>query len=261
MVKIEYLGSNIIENQPFKIDRPEGSYRYIFFHFVSKVMIEIDGQIIEANPGSCILYEPNIKQKFYVNNNRLNHDYIDFIVEDESFLKKIKFPLNTVIYPKMSVEISSTINKMKEELNSDTIGSKYILDSLFSILMVNISRKLHVKRDYQKKSYSHELKSKFEKIRLDMYDSPDNLEVSKLAESLGFSLSHFNYLYKEYFSVTPIKDLTAARLQRVNELIQNGIPTKEIIKTIGFTSDEYFYRWFKKHNKLTKSEYVKIKNQ
>ena len=34
MVKIEYLGSNIIENQPFKIDRPEGSYRYIFFHFV-----------------------------------------------------------------------------------------------------------------------------------------------------------------------------------------------------------------------------------
>ena len=54
MVKIEYLGSNIIENHPFKIDRPEGSYRYIFFHFISKVIIEIDGQIIEANPGSCI---------------------------------------------------------------------------------------------------------------------------------------------------------------------------------------------------------------
>lgn len=261
MVKIEYLGSNIIENQPFKIDRPEGSYRYIFFHFVSKVIVEIDDQIIEANPGSCILYEPNIKQKFYVNDNRLNHDYIDFIMEDDSFFKKIKFPLNTIIHPKMSSEISATINKMSEELNASKIGSKFILDSLFSTLMVNISRKLHVTRDHMKKSYSHELKSKFEKIRLDMYDSPDNLEVSQLAESLGFSLSHFNYLYKEYFSITPIKDLTAARLQRVNELINNGMPTKEIIKTIGFTSDEYFYRWFKKHHKLTKSEYIKLKSK
>ena len=112
MVKIEHLGSNVIENQPFKIDRPDGSYRYIFFHFTSKVIVEIDGQIIEANPGSCILYEPQIKQKFYVNDNRLNHDYIDFIIEDESFFKKIKFPLNTIFYPKFSSEISATINML-----------------------------------------------------------------------------------------------------------------------------------------------------
>ena len=36
--------------------------------------------------------------------------------------------------------------------------------------------------------------------------------------------------------------------------------TKEIIKTIGFSSDEYFYRWFKKHFKTTKNKYVEKNN-
>lgn len=34
--KIEYLEANAIESAPFKIDRPEGSYRYIFFILYQK---------------------------------------------------------------------------------------------------------------------------------------------------------------------------------------------------------------------------------
>lgn len=261
MIKIEYVGHTIIENQPFSIDRPEGSYRYIFFHFSSKVMIEINGEIIEATPGSCILYEPKHPQKFFVEDNRLNHDYVDFTIDDESLFKKIRFPLNTLFHPKSSSEISSTIKQIFEENKESKFGSEIMNDALFTALLIKLSRKVHVTHNLSKKTYNDELKIKFEKIRLDMYNNPDNLEVSKLADSLGFSLAHFNYLYKEFFSITPIKDLTLARIQRVNDLIANNIPTKDIIKMIGFTSDEYFYRWFKKHNKLTKSEYIKLKNK
>ena len=91
ILKVEYCAANIIENAPFKIDRPEGSYRYIFFHFTSQVTLVINNEEVIAHPGTCILYTPNEAQKFYVEKNRLNHDYIDFILFDESFLKKINF--------------------------------------------------------------------------------------------------------------------------------------------------------------------------
>ena len=45
LFQIEYCAANVIENAPFKIDRPDGSYRYIFFHFTSQVTMEIKGEI------------------------------------------------------------------------------------------------------------------------------------------------------------------------------------------------------------------------
>ena len=93
-----------------------------------------------------------------------------------------------------------------------------------------------------------------------MYQTPDCFSVSDLANRLGFSLPRFNELYKTYFGTTPIKDLTKARISRVKDLLREGDSTKEIIKKIGFASEEYFYRWFKKHFNRTKEEYMKKEN-
>ena len=70
--KIEYIGPQTVENAPFTIDRPDGSYRYIFFHFISPVTLVIDNQKVDAIPGTCILFTPRKEQKFFVEKNRLN---------------------------------------------------------------------------------------------------------------------------------------------------------------------------------------------
>ena len=256
ILKVEYCAANIIENAPFKIHRPEGSYRYIFFHFTSQVTLVINNEEVIAHPGTCILYAPNEAQKFYVDKNRLNHDYIDFILEDESFFKKINFPLNTPFNPKDSNFISEAINEIEEEKNSTNLGSEYMTCFKTIELFIKISRKLHHRKIFGTLNYSNSLKIKFEEIRLNMYQNPDEMKVNTLAKSLGFSLSRFNELYKSFFDITPINDLTLARISRVDDLIKEGNSTKEIIKKIGFSSDEYFYRWFKKHFNMTKDEYV-----
>ena len=94
-----------------------------------------------------------------------------------------------------------------------------------------------------------------------MYQCPDNIEVSTLVNQLGFSPSRFNYLYKKFFNVSPINDLTIARKLRVKEMIENNMSTKEIIKAIGFESEEYFYRWFKKEFNMTKNEYEELNSR
>ena len=257
ILKVEYCAAQIIENAPFKIDRPEGSYRYIFFHFTSQVIIEISGEKIVAQPGTCILYSPKQAQRFYVEKNRLNHDYIDFIVSDSEIFKKINLPLNTPFNPKDSNYITETIQKIFEEKTGSKIGSQYLVASKMVDLFVNLSRKLHHRKTYDIHRYADSLKLRFEEIRLNMYQVPDDIKVSSLAKLMGFSLSRFNELYKMYFDTTPIADLTKARISRVDDLIKEGHSTKEIIKKIGFSSEEYFYRWFKKNFKMTKDEYVK----
>lgn len=258
--KIEYVVPSALENAPFSIDRPEGSYRYLFFHFSSSVTIEINGEKIIADPGTCILYTPNVKQLFYVKVNRLNHDYIDFNCNVSEFFSDIHFPLNTPFNPKCSLWISEKIKEIQEEKKSDEIGIEYKEDALMIDLFLTLSRKLHHRNSRYSEKYADEIKGKFEQIRLEMYQTPDHFSVSDLANRLGFSLPRFNELYKNYFGTTPIKDLTKARVSRVEDLLRDGDSTKEIIKKIGFASEEYFYRWFKKHFHMTKEEYLKKEN-
>lgn len=127
-------------------------------------------------------------------------------------------------------------------------------------LFITLARKYHNRKSYSFEKFSNIQKEKFEELRLAIYQNPDQLKVSNIAKNIGFSLSRFNELYKSYFNTTPIKDLTKARIIRVEELLNEGYSTKEIIKTIGFSSDEYFYRWFKKHFKTTKNKFVEKNN-
>ena len=253
---IEYYGANVIENLPFKIERPEGSYRYIFFHFISQVTVELNDKKILVSPGTCILYSPNVQQKFYVENNRLCHDFVDFNLVDENFLEEIKFPLNTLFNPRESTLINYTINEIVNEKNNPEIGTNYLCDLKLAELFLTLTRKIHHHKLSSKEQYSKMLYSKFEEIRLKIYQKPDSLNVSSIAKQMGFfSLSRFNELYKTYFNTTPMKDLTEARIKRVEELLKDGCSTNEIISKLGFSSNEYFYRWFKKHFKMTKDEY------
>ena len=257
---LEYCEANAIENAPFKIERPDGSYRHIFFHFTSQVTIKINNNDIVCSPGTCILFEPKTFQYFYVEKNRLNHDYIDFTLENIHFFKELNFPVNTPFNPKCSKEINDMITLINKEKNSLELGAHYKCQALMLDLFVLISRRYHYRKMYTNEKYVNLQKTKFEEIRLAIYEAPDQLKVSTIAKQIGFSVSRFNDLYKKYFNCTPIDDLTEARIIRVRELINEGCSTKEIIKTLGFSSDEYFYRWFKKHFKVTKNEYINEKN-
>ncbi len=253
---LQYSGVNVIENAPFKIERPDGSFRHIFFHFTSQVIIKIKNQDIVCTPGTCILFEPGVYQHFYVESNRLNHDYMDFILDEPTFFNDINFPLNTPFNIKDSKTINEMIHKIIGEKENTNIGTNYITQALMIELFIHIARKYHYKKTYSNDKYQNIQKNQFESVRLSIYQSPDELKISNIAKEMGFSISRFNELYKRYFNTTPLQDLTQSRISRVEELIKDGYSTKEIIKIIGFSSDEYFYRWFKKHFKSTKKEFI-----
>jgi AraC-like DNA-binding protein len=254
--KLDYFGYQAIEKAPFEIHRPEGSARYIFFHFNSSVKIVINDKCIDAPPGSCIIYEPRVPQHFFVERVNLNHDYLDFTCLNGLFFKEIRFPLNTILSPMMSSYISSIIEKIHSESNSNRLGSEYMIDSLMKTLFVSISRKLH-NFTFSSIEYERTLQRKFEKIRLELYHDPGLFTVTKMASKLDFSLSHFGSLYKKFFNTTPVSDLTNARIAFIKNANLSALSMYDISTKLGFESIEYFYRWFKQKFETTPSEYFK----
>jgi AraC-like DNA-binding protein len=255
---LEYCSTNAIENAPFKIDRPEGSYRYIFFHFVTAVTMVLNDEVININPGTCILYSPGKKQYFYTEKSRLNHDYIDFLLYDKDFFKKINFPVNKPFNIRNSELINNLIQEIADEKMMENLGYQYNIEAKMINFFVTLSRKYHHKKTYSYDKYMNEVKEDFEKMRLDMFQKPDGLKIADIAKKQGFSLTRFSVLYKNFFGCTPSEDLNKARIERVEDLLKNGYSTREIIKIIGFSSEEYFYRWFKKNFYITKEDYVKV---
>lgn len=258
LFNLNYYGFQTIEKAPFKISRPEGSPRYIFFHFTSSVNIVIDGKEISAPPGSCILYEPNVHQKFFVDYVNLNHDYLDFTCSDGNFFNQIRFPVNSIITPKISSFIISQIKLIHEESNANRLGTKYVIQCKMQDIFVSIARRIH-NFSFNSADYEKTLQKEFEQIRLSMYHEPGKLKVKEMAKELDFSISHFTYLYKKFFNVTPIKDLTRARKDFIVSTNISEYKTIELAKKIGFDSTEYFYRWFKTSFGLTPAEYKKAK--
>lgn len=256
LFNLHYIGYQTLEKAPFIIDRPEGSARYIFFHFTSSVKFEIDGEVLNASPGSCILYEPRVPQRFFVDQINLNHDYLDFSCYEPDFFEEIRLPLNTIISPSLSNVIVSSIEKIHQETNTNRLGSEYIIQSLMETLFVSISRKIH-NFSFNSADYEKTLQRKFEQIRLNMYQNPGDSKVKEMAAKLDFSISHFSLLYKKFFNIKPIDDLTNARVEYIKNHSISGITTYELTKILGFDSTEYFYRWFKQNFGITPKEYKK----
>ena len=131
-----FPNSSVIEPSNFIMNREKGAARYMFFHFVNPVEITINGNTTITNPGAVILFSPEQPQIFHPYHGRLNHDYIDFEVLNPSFFGSIHFPLNTVIYPRMSKLITSSINELNDIKREEEVGFDCEIDAKFTLLLL-----------------------------------------------------------------------------------------------------------------------------
>ncbi len=261
---LHYFGSKVVEDGNFQILRPEGSPRYIFFHFISSVQ-EVDTAegTVFANPGACILYTPIFPQRLSTGEVRLSHDYLDFTTDDPSFFTAIKFPLNTIFNPNMSHRISDTVALIKTIKETNPIGGDYEISNSISSLFIDMARKIHRHLVGENKEYSEQLKASFEDLRVAVFENPSEVTVESLAKKMDFSNAYFSTIYRKYFKTSPIDDIKKAKMSKVQDLILSGEKSSSVAKSMGFRSVEYFYRWFKSCFNCTPRQFAegKTKNE
>jgi AraC-like DNA-binding protein len=92
----------------------------------------------------------------------------------------------------------------------------------------------------------------------------EEIDFSTLAENLGISYSKFRSDFKRQTGLPPLQYFLLLKIEKAKELLQNTtISSKQIAHSLGFESDFYFCRLFKKKTGLTpktfrENEWTKI---
>ena len=84
-----------------------------------------------------------------------------------------------------------------------------------------------------------------------------NFTSREMAEELGISASHFQYLYKHFFGIPFKSDLINIRMDYARDLILNtDLKLEQISQLSGYNSEIHFYRQFREKTGMTPREYL-----
>lgn len=83
----------------------------------------------------------------------------------------------------------------------------------------------------------------------------EKLDLVTIAESANFSKYHFFRLFKEIYGVTPLNYLTSKRIEESKKLLSQNFTVVEVAHQVGFDSPTAFSAVFKKHTRLSPSQF------
>jgi AraC-like DNA-binding protein len=90
----------------------------------------------------------------------------------------------------------------------------------------------------------------------------ERLLISHIARASGYSVQHFNRLFRSYYGETPQQYLLHLRLRRARQLFRDihGITVEEVAQQLGMECS-YFIRMFKRKYHITPKQFVKHPSQ
>lgn len=85
------------------------------------------------------------------------------------------------------------------------------------------------------------------------------LTLSDLSKECGISPSFLCRLFKQAYGETVFSYLQGQRIQKAKKmLIETSAPIKEVCFSCGFENESYFYRTFKKSQRITPTEFRRV---
>ncbi|MBR2474712.1 MAG: helix-turn-helix transcriptional regulator [Clostridia bacterium] len=234
-----------IQDENFKLHRPNGREDYLFVLFKSPSFVMVDGSYISADAGDCIIFDKYKIQSYFPEKGRkFCHDYIHFNTESKAEERLLQgIPMGVTIKVFSPKRISSILKGIVLELSY--ASSKYtanILDNLTTVFIYQLKSELE--RDHASEIEKHY--SDFLAIRNEIYISPEkSRSVEEVCKSVYLSRSYFQHLYKRFFAVSYVNDVISARIALAKKLLLNTeLPICEVAENCGYKSTSHFIKQF-----------------
>ena len=249
MVKIKNVRALWNEAQGFSLSRNAGE-EYVFVHFLTPAVIE--GK--EYASKTFIIYDKNTLRSFSSPSCNLVHDWFH-----ARGLKSLMEKYGLLFGVPYTLAHSSFISEIVSETEYEFMGKKPfyedIINSKIELLFAKISRSLSEKEEGTSKAYYNEFVYLRNEIML-TYN--EDWSAERMAAKVNLSTSKFYEVYKEFFGVTPQKDLQEARIEHAKNLLcQGSCSVSEVAGAVGYTNVYHFIRQFKKLCKVTPGVYAK----
>ena len=233
------------EKAGFLISRPEGIESYTFIHFLTPVTFKVEGRIVNARPGACILYEPNTPQWFHSERDVI-HNWIHFGKDFAEVIREYKIPLNTVLYPNNTAFISDLFRKLEQEHFSENPKRARLMESYTIEFLIRFERALA--QGAPTVHLTRKERDKMRSIRQKVLSTPEKRwNVGLMAEAASLSPSRFHAVYKSAFGTSPMQDVIQSKVNYACSLLlaDENATLQEIAENLGYNDQYHFIRQFK----------------
>lgn len=256
-MRINDIGYNFFHNADFKVERANGSGDFLFLLLKTPAIIMLDGEEIETEANSMILFNKGTPQIYRANGTHFLNDWIHFDVSESEIdrLYQLEIPFDNIVRLDDVNDLSVIIKYMCNENYSTNLYHNDSAMLYLKLFLFKLSEKLHTVESCHTGLYHDKLSL----IRSKIYNLPyHKWTVGKLAGLAVMSVSHFEHMYKEIFGTSVLNDIIQSRLEYSKGLLSTtNIPIIKIAEISGYNSTSHFIRQFKSRENMTPTEYRK----
>ena len=186
--------------------------------------------------------------------------YLDFAYLEPFMVAEDRVKPRFNLNKQLQLDVEALLNEALEESREQQPGYVLIVKALLLKLLVMIGRA------YTREIEGTETEQTFQRYKSMIALSKDyidahyaqNLSLKEIAEYVGYSQSHFCYLFKAITGKTAVEYINTVRVQKAIELLRNSkLSILDISQEVGFNTISNFNKTFKLTTGVTPRDYRK----
>ncbi len=253
-MQLRSIGYNRGHNENFVLKRPPRRIEYVMLVMRSSTFIAVNDKTYFTESGTAFIYDKTTPHHFGANGEPFLHDWITFDLSENERSEFLSLGLKFDEPIKISdvFTLSELIKTIQREKYSSSKNAIRTANLYLQILLFKTAEQMS-NTELVKSSYCSEL----DQLRAKIYSSPsEKWTVKELAEKMNLSVSYFQHLYKEQFSVSPIADVINSRIEYAKYLLAStNYSVKSVADELDYPSDIQFIQQFKNVTGKTPKEY------
>ncbi|MBP1990240.1 response regulator transcription factor [Paenibacillus eucommiae] len=156
-----------------------------------------------------------------------------------------------ILKPVENNKLIETIKKLAVVIHNERITKQIMKEKLFTDLLA-ILKKICIQKTIPTNRFVEDA------IKYIKQHYSEELSVGGIADKLFISSSYLMHLFKENTGMTVNDFITGYRIERAKSLLKtHEYKIYEVSIRVGFQDQRYFGQLFKKHVRLTPSEYIR----
>lgn len=239
------------EAADFRLIRPRGGDGYTIFLFRTPVNLELQGASISLKPGGCIIYSPGTPQYFSAQGDLL-YSWLHITDDAAALFRQYQLPLERPFYIRDVDILAGLLEKMEPEFFSQNPYREEMMDAMFRVLLVSLSRSAGETAPILQSKPEKYLDIK--EIRQHVLSHPQwRWTVSEMAKMMSLSPSRFHAVYKEVFGTAPMHDVIEAKIEYAKSLLLSDkrYPLPQVAEMLGYNDQYHFIRQFRTETGMT----------
>lgn len=158
-----------------------------------------------------------------------------------------------------NIELNQLLQRLMHTFLSNTKSKDILLDLMFQELIIRLLQ-TKAKNIFLQGKTNADTRIGFILNYIKENLTHKNITVEHLATKAYMSSSHFHKKFKNTFGVSPIDYVNSERVEFAKKLLIKNKDMKiaDVAFKSGFNSISYFNRQFKKYEKITPSQYLKL---